>query len=84
MNTNLITYGAFIVSALLGLGSISALNAVANAAVLSEEPTHGSVRVSDDQPDSRLLKLAKLSRAQAEDAALQHTPGKVIGTELEE
>lgn len=84
MNTNLITYGAFIVSALLGLGSISALNAVANAAALSEEPTHGSVRVSDDQPDSRLVKLAKLSRAQAEDAALQHTPGKVIGTELEE
>jgi hypothetical protein len=40
---NLITYGAFIVSALLGLGSISALNAVANAAALSEEPTYGSI-----------------------------------------
>ncbi len=47
-------------------------------------PTHGRIRVSDDQPDSHLLKLAKLSRAQAEDAALQHTPGKVIGTELAE
>ncbi|MBA2491469.1 MAG: PepSY domain-containing protein [Gammaproteobacteria bacterium] len=84
MNLNLIMYSAFALSALLGLGSITALNAAPQSATaLSEEPTQGSIRVSKDEDQANLAKRAVLSAAQAEQAVAGKTPGKVIETERE-
>lgn len=84
MNLNRSMYSVLALSAALGLGSITALNAADRSAALSAEPAHGSISMRGDEPDSSLAQSAKLSQSQAEHAALQHTPGKVIGTELEE
>jgi len=80
MNLNLIMYGSFVLSAVLASGSISALNAAARSSTaLPEEPAYGTIRVSNDQDESNLAKLAILSAGQAEQAVT----GKVIETELE-
>lgn len=84
MNLNLIMYGAFALTTLLGAGSISALNAAPRSAVsLPEEPAHGSIRAGDDESEVRLARRAILSAAQAEQAVTGELPGRVIGTELE-
>lgn len=85
MNLNKNSYRASILGVLLTFGaSVSLLAAAPSSAALPEDPTHGSIRVGDDTPVSQLVKHAKLSQAQAEDAATQHIPGKVVGTELDE
>jgi uncharacterized membrane protein YkoI len=53
-------------------------------AALPHDPTHGSIRVGDDEPQNKLTKLAKVSQAQAEDTATRKMPGKVIETEPDE
>lgn len=84
MNLNLIMYSSFALSALLGLGSITALNvAPQSATVLTEEPAQGSIRVSKDENQANLAQRAILSAAQAEQAAIGKVSGEIIATELE-
>ncbi len=83
-----LTYRAFstcLLGCVLTLGAMSPLRAAPQAgAALPEEPTHSSIRVSDDESYSSMVKLAKLSKAQAQGAAIERSPGKIIETELEE
>src|SRR5688572_28859327 len=73
-----LTYRAFstcLLGCVLTLGAMSLLRAAPQAgAALPEEPTHSSIRVSDDERLSSMVKLAKLSKAQAQGAAIERSP----------
>jgi uncharacterized membrane protein YkoI len=85
MILNKTNYSAAILGTLLAFGATTAMHAApASRATVPEEPTSGSIRVGDDEPESRLVKLAKVSRADAEAAATRQVPGKVIEMELDE
>jgi hypothetical protein len=69
----------------LTLGAMTPLRVAPQPeAALPEEPIYGSIRVGDDESYSSMVKLAKLSEAQAQEAAIERSPGKIIETELEE
>jgi hypothetical protein len=70
---------ALVVGAMLPMFS-----SIAAGARLPHDPTHGSIRVADDEPASKLTNLAKHSQAEAEKAAISKMPGKIIETELDE
>jgi hypothetical protein len=63
---------------------LSMFSYIAAGARLPHDPTHGSIRVANDEPASELTKLAKLGQAEAEQAAISKMLGKVIETELDE
>jgi uncharacterized membrane protein YkoI len=85
MNLNKTVFRSSILSAALALGGMTSLLAgTPSGAALPEDPTHGSIRVGDDELDSHMAKRAKLSQAEAEHAATRKIPGKVIGSELGE
>ncbi len=63
--------------------AITLFATTANTA-LPTDPTHGSIRVSDDAPESTYLKLIKVSEHQARKAALSKLPGKIYRWELDE
>ncbi|MEO7558564.1 MAG: PepSY domain-containing protein [Gammaproteobacteria bacterium] len=75
---------AFVRSTILGAALATALPlaALAQTAALPEEPTHGSTQVSKQESESDLAKLATVGKDQAIAAAIQHTPGEVVGSEL--
>jgi uncharacterized membrane protein YkoI len=70
-------------AAVLGLTSVLPLMATAGSSTThDEQPTHGSIRVTQHMSESDLIKLATLSQAEASSAALAYGPGKVVETEL--
>jgi len=77
------THPVILVAALLSAVVLPALGLARAAATVPEEPTSGSIQVSKDEGEYKLAKLAKVSMAQAEQAANRQTHGKVIETELE-
>ncbi len=54
------------------------------ASALPHEPTRGSIQVGLLQSDAEQVKLAKLDQAEAIKAAVGHTPGRVVQTELDD
>ncbi len=72
----------FLRSTILGIVTALPLAAFAQTAALPEEPTHGSIQVSKQESESNLAKLATVGKDQAIAAATQHTPGRVVGSEL--
>jgi hypothetical protein len=85
MKSNKHTFGTLVLGFAYALGATGLLVAgTQSRATLPEEPTHGSIRLSDDASHSSMLNLAKLSAAQAQEAATERASGKIIETELEE
>lgn len=73
----------FYLAAALGLASILPLMASAESTTkLNEELTHGSIQVTKATGKTDFIRLATLTQEQAAAAALAHTPGKVIESEL--
>lgn len=60
-------------AAILGLASVLPLMALAEVtAKLTEEPTHGSIQVTQQMSETDLAKLATLTQAEATAAAWRH------------
>lgn len=52
--------------------------------VLPHEPTRGSIQVGKHLNDAEQARLAKLEQTDAIEAAVRHTPGRVVQTELDD